>query len=78
MASRWRRASIRRTLQRTNSSGLTALPTKTQPQQSVKGVTPPLDEGHVDHVVRREDGGSGTPENGQLLCRECNVVHKHQ
>lgn len=47
------------------------------PQQSQWGVTPPGNEGHVDHVVRRSVGGSGTPENGPLLCGTCNVIVKH-
>ncbi|MFD7027250.1 PA14 domain-containing protein [Streptomyces sp. NPDC059917] len=44
----------------------------TQPQQSQRGVTPSLDEWNVDHMKPRAQGGSGTPDNGQLLCRPCN------
>jgi len=44
-----------------------------KPQQHAKGVTPPNNEGHVDHIKSRATGGSGTPDNGQLLCRTCNL-----
>ncbi|NVJ92871.1 MAG: hemagglutinin repeat-containing protein [Methylocystaceae bacterium] len=47
------------------------------PQQSKKGVTPPQNEAHVDHIKRKSEGGSGTPDNGQVLCRNCNVNEKH-
>ena len=47
------------------------------PQQSQKGVTPPNNEAHVDHIKRKSEGGSGTPDNGQVLCRDCNVNEKH-
>lgn len=43
-----------------------------KPQKHMKGVTPPAKEGQVDHVTARAKGGSGTPDNGQLLCRGCN------
>jgi RHS repeat-associated protein len=43
------------------------------PQQSKAGVTPPLNESNVDHVDRREVGGSGTPINGDNSCRGCNL-----
>ncbi|WP_414674555.1 HNH endonuclease [Luteibacter sp.] len=26
----------------------------------------------MDHVIARSKGGDGSPENGQVLCRECN------
>lgn len=45
--------------------------------KSKKGVTPAPNEAHVDHVKRREDGGSGTPKNGDVLCENCNVRVKH-
>lgn len=44
-----------------------------------KGVTPPGNETHVDHVVPKSPAdpnvapGSGTPNNGQVLCRDCNL-----
>ncbi|PRQ06644.1 tRNA(Glu)-specific nuclease WapA precursor [Enhygromyxa salina] len=44
-----------------------------KPQRHQAGVSPPRNEGHVDHVIRRRNGGSGTPENGQILCRDCNL-----
>ncbi|WP_177241279.1 HNH endonuclease [Stigmatella aurantiaca] len=42
-------------------------------EQHKKGVTPPKNETHVDHVVPRAKGGTNDPENGQVLCRECNI-----
>ncbi len=39
-----------------------------------KGVTPPANEAHVDHVIPKAKGGPGEPDNGQVLCRECNLV----
>jgi hypothetical protein len=44
-----------------------------KPQRHRGGVTPPLTEGHVDHRIPKAHGGSGTPENGDLLCRSCNL-----
>jgi len=41
-------------------------------QQSQKGVTPPKNETQVDHVIPRAKGGDGSPDNGQVLCRDCN------
>lgn len=38
-----------------------------------KDVTPPNNEAHVDHIVQKSKDGSGTPENGQILCRTCNL-----
>jgi hypothetical protein len=38
-----------------------------------RGVTPPNNETHKDHVISRSKGGAGLPENGQVLCRACNL-----
>lgn len=43
------------------------------PQKHTKGVTPPLNESHVDHKIPRAEGGPAEPENGQVLCRDCNL-----
>jgi HNH endonuclease. len=51
--------------------------TETTPaKQSKKGVLPPKSETHVDHVIRRSEGGRGNPDNGQVLCIGCNL-EKH-
>ena len=42
-------------------------------KQSEAGVTPPKNETHVDHVVPQSKGGDGSPSNGQVLCRDCNL-----
>lgn len=42
-------------------------------QQHQKGVTPPKNETQVDHVIPRVKGGDGEPDNGQVLCRDCNI-----
>ena len=41
-------------------------------QKSRRGVTPPTNETQVDHIQARANGGSGTPDNAQVLCRTCN------
>ena len=41
-------------------------------KKSMSGVIPPSNETQVDHVVAKSKGGSGTPNNGQVLCRSCN------
>ncbi|MGH2666305.1 HNH endonuclease [Flavobacterium sp.] len=45
----------------------------TKATQSKRGVTPSKKETQVDHVKRKREGGSGTPNNGQVLCRGCNI-----
>jgi len=42
-------------------------------QQHKKGITPPKNETHVDHIIPRAKGGPGEPDNGQVLYRECNI-----
>lgn len=38
-----------------------------------KGVTPPSNEAHVDHKLAKSKGGAGEVDNGQVLCRKCNL-----
>ena len=48
--------------------------TNTKPAtQSKKGVTPSKKERQVDHKKPKSKDGSGTPDNGQVLCRDCNI-----
>lgn len=42
-------------------------------KQSKKGVVPDKNETQVDHIEPESLGGSGTPDNGQVLCRDCNI-----
>jgi len=42
-------------------------------KQHQQGVTPPSNETQVDHVIPRAKGGEGEPDNGQILCRDCNI-----
>jgi len=42
-------------------------------EQHTKGKTPPGNEAHVDHDNPKSNGGSGTPDNGKVLCRDCNI-----
>jgi RHS repeat-associated protein len=42
-------------------------------EQHQKGKTPPGNEAHVDHVDPKSKGGSGTPDNGEVRCRDCNL-----
>jgi RHS repeat-associated protein len=47
--------------------------TNTTPsRQSKKGVKPEKTEENVDHIIPKAKNGSGTPDNGQILCRDCN------
>jgi hypothetical protein len=41
--------------------------------QGKKGVIPAKNETNIDHVEAKSKGGSGTPDNGQVLCRDCNI-----
>jgi HNH endonuclease len=44
-----------------------------KPLKTKKGVKPSDTEYHIDHVKAKSKGGSGTPCNGQVLCRKCNL-----
>jgi hypothetical protein len=44
------------------------------PQQSMKGVTPPHNEAHVDHIFPRSLGGTNSPDNAQILSRLENLL----
>ena len=44
-----------------------------KPSQHQLGQTPPSNEAHVDHKIPKSKNGSGTPANGQVLCRGCNL-----
>lgn len=48
------------------------------PKQSQKGVTPSRNEAHVDHINPKSLGGSGTPNNGQVLCGPCNILKSNK
>ena len=43
-------------------------------EQHTSGYKPPSNEAHVDHIDPKANGGSGTPNNGQVLCRGCNLA----
>ncbi|ROH90616.1 HNH endonuclease [Chryseobacterium cucumeris] len=45
----------------------------TPAKQSKKGVVPEKTETQVDHIKRKREGGRGNPDNGQVLCRGCNL-----
>lgn len=38
-----------------------------------KDVTPPPNETHVDHRIPSAKGGTSEVDNGQVLCRDCNL-----
>ena len=42
-------------------------------KQSESGVAPPKNETQVDHKIPQSKGGDGSPSNGQVLCRDCNL-----
>jgi RHS repeat-associated protein len=47
--------------------------TKTTPaKKDVKGTKPPKDRTEIDHINKKREGGSGTPDNGRVRCRGCN------
>lgn len=54
---------------RSDQSGAQAV----QPQQHTRGVTPPGNEAHVDHIKPRSKGGSNSSSNAQVLTREENL-----
>jgi RHS repeat-associated protein len=43
------------------------------PRQHRKGVTPPSNEAHVDHIDPRSEGGSNSSKNAQVISREENL-----
>ncbi|KIO76867.1 hypothetical protein TH53_12215 [Pedobacter lusitanus] len=38
-----------------------------------RGVTPPSNQAHTAHEKSKREGSSGTPNNGQVLCRGCKL-----
>jgi hypothetical protein len=42
-------------------------------QKHEKNITPPTNEAHTDHKVPRSKGGKADLDNGQILCRDCNL-----
>ncbi|MFF6956756.1 tyrosine-type recombinase/integrase [Streptomyces sp. NPDC008317] len=66
-------ASIRRTLQRTNSDGLTALPTKTQSSERRIALPTPclcsLEQHRDRQLQEREAGGTGWKDSGYVFTR---------
>jgi hypothetical protein len=46
-------------------------------QKSEKGVTPPKNEAHTDHIDPKSAGGTNDPSNAAHACRECNLNHSN-
>lgn len=44
-----------------------------RPQQHTRGVTPPGNEAHIDHVIERSQGGANSYENARVLSRTENL-----
>jgi len=45
-----------------------------QPKQHKKGVTPPKNEAHVDHIKPKSSGGTNSSSNAQVISREENLI----
>lgn len=50
----------------------------TTPKRLRKGDKRDRTETNVDHIEAKAKGGSGTPENGQILCFDCNLKKRDQ
>jgi hypothetical protein len=42
-------------------------------KKSQRGIRPPDNERHRDHIIPKSKGGDGSPSNGGILCRNCNI-----